>query len=201
MRLLSLFAILLGLVVSAPDAMAAAQAFPPTAPGTTELKTLPAGLLLRTTMATEAVPGENTPKAGDAAESRNYFSQSGRLFRPLFRYIDSRDIAMTTPVEARVMPGEMYFWVAASERSKVDGADGKLRVAVLEMPERRVASRGERGSYSQRNYEATEAKLRAWLAERPELIAAGDAYPVFWDGPFTPWFAKQFEVHLPVRAR
>jgi hypothetical protein len=95
----------------------------------------------------------------------------------------------------------MYFWVAASERSKVDGADGKLRVAVLEMPERRVASRGERGSYSQRNYEATEAKLRAWLAERPELIAAGDAYPVFWDGPFTPWFAKQFEVHLPVRAR
>lgn len=197
--LLSLFAILGGLAASGPDSMAAAQAFPPTAPGTTELKTLPAGLLLRSTAARETGPGEKASGAGEAAKSRNYFSQSGQLFRPLFRYIDARGIAMTTPVEARVEPGEMYFWVAAGERSKVDGADAALGVAVVEVPERLVASRGERGGYNRANYEAAEAVLRAWVAGSVDLVVGGDAYPVFWDGPFTPWFAKQFEVHLPVR--
>ena len=95
----------------------------------------------------------------------------------------------------------MYFWVAEGERAKVDGADAKLGVTVVEVPERLVASRGERGGYSRANYEAAEATLLAWVAGRADVVADGEAYPVFWDGPFTPWFVKQFEVHLPVRMR
>lgn len=202
MRLFPLFAILAGLVVSTVTSMAAAQAFPPTVPGVTELKTLPAGLLLRSTTVREADPSENAePAASKGLGAGTYFGNSGQLFRPLFRYIDSRDIAMTTPVEARVEPGEMYFWVAAGERSKVTGPDATLGVTVVEVPERLVASRGERGAYSQANYVRARAALLAWVAARPELIADGDAYPVFWDGPFTLWFAKQFEVHVPVRLR
>jgi hypothetical protein len=176
----------LALLILPLVAMATPEAFPPTQPGTNELKTLPSGLLLRS-----EVPA--------GAESQGYFDNSNTLFRPLFRYIDSRGIAMTTPVEARMEPGQMYFWVAEAERSKVDGSAGG--VTVIEVPERRVASRGARGSYSESNYNEALVALRAWLDARADVEAAGEPYPVFWNGPFTPWFARRFEVHIPVRER
>jgi hypothetical protein len=169
---------LLSLLLAA-SAMATEQAFPPTAPGVAELKTLPAGVLLR------------------SSGKGNYFDQSNRLFGPLFRYISRHDIAMTTPVEARIDDAAMYFWVAASQEGKVAGPDGA--VAVERIPERRVASRGGRGSYSKNNYEKTRDALLAWLKDQPGLEVAGEPYAVFWHGPFTPWFAKRYEVHVPVR--
>ncbi len=33
----------------------------------------------------------------------------------------------------------------------------------------------------------------------PDLQITGEPYAVYWNGPFTLWFLKQFEVHLPVR--
>jgi hypothetical protein len=109
-------------------AMAAAQAFPPTAPGVNELKTLPAGTLLK------------------AARTGNYFAESGGLFRPLFNYISSRDIKMTVPVEAQIDEAAMYFWVAPDEVPKVTGPAGG--VEVIRMPARQVAARGDRGGYA-----------------------------------------------------
>ncbi|MBI5689613.1 MAG: heme-binding protein [Verrucomicrobia bacterium] len=162
-------------------AMATEQAFPPTAPGVNELKTLPAGVLLRS-----AGPG-------------NYFEQSNQLFMPLFRYISKHNIAMTTPVEARIEEGAMYFWVASSQEPKVAGNEGA--VVVERMGERTVASRGARGSYSAGNFAKSRAELLSWLAGRPDLEVTGDAYGVFWHGPFTPWFAKRYEVHVPVRTK
>lgn len=159
--------------------MAAEQAFPPTAPGVAEFKTLPAGVLLKST-------GKGS-----------YFEQSNQLFRPLFNYISSHDIAMTTPVEAQIDGAAMFFWVAASERSKVAG--NTANVEVLTIPERRVASLGVRGSYSRQNFEEARDRLLAWLARQPGIEAAGEPYAVYWDGPFTPWFAKHAEVHIPVR--
>lgn len=158
--------------------MAAEQAFPPTATGRAEVKTLPAGVLLKST-------GRG-----------NYFNEANTLFGPLFRYISRHDIAMTTPVEAQIDDAAMYFWVAPSQRDKVAGNAGG--VVVLELPERRVASYGARGAYSRRNFEEARDRLLAWLAEQPGLTAAGPAYAVYWHGPFTPWFAKRFEVHVPL---
>ena len=83
------------------SAMATEQAFPPTAPGVTEVKTLPAGILLK------------------SAGRGNYFEQSDGLFMPLFRYISRHNIEMTTPVEARIDDAAMYFWVAESQHAKV----------------------------------------------------------------------------------
>jgi len=43
--------------------------------------------------------------------------------------------------------------------------------------------------------------LLAWLAGRGDLEPTGEPYAVFWNGPFTPWFAKRYEVHQPVRRK
>jgi hypothetical protein len=160
-------------------AMAAPAAFPPTEPGVFEVKTLPAGLLLKSTSA------------------GSYFDRANSLFRPLFSYISRHKIAMTTPVEATVEPAAMYFWVAESERAKV--ADDTDDVEVVEIGERRVASLGARGGYSRSSFEKTRDALLVWLDTQPDLVRAGEAYGVFWHGPFTPWFAKRFEVHIPVK--
>jgi len=116
---------LLGFVIL-PPAMATEQAFPPTASGVSELKILPAGVLLR------------------SSGQGEYFDRANDLFRPLFRYISRHDIAMTVPVEARIRDAAMYFWVAESQHAKVAGSEGA--VVVERLPERRVASRGARGS-------------------------------------------------------
>jgi len=162
-------------------AVAAEQAFPPTEPGVAELKTLPPGMLLK------------------ATGRGSYFDESNRLFGPLFNYISTHKIAMTTPVEAKIDGAAMYFWVAPAEQEKVAGSTD--RVEVIRFPERRVASLGTRGSYSRANFEKTRDELLAWLARQPDLEAAGESYAVYWDGPFTPWFTKRSEVHVPVRSR
>ena len=161
--------------------MATEAAFPATAPGVTEVKTLPAAVLLK------------------SSGRGNYFEQADGLFMPLFRYISRHQIAMTTPVEARIEDAAMYFWVAESQRDKVAGNEGK--VEVQRVPARRVASLGARGSYSRTNFEKTRTALQTWLAGQAELEPDGEPYAVFWHGPFTPWFAKRYEVHVPVRAR
>ena len=162
-------------------AMAAPEAFPPTPAGQTELKTLPAGVLLQST-------GRG-----------NYFETADNLFSPLFRYISKHNIAMTSPVEARVESAAMFFWVGESERAKVAGNEAGIEV--VRVPERRVASRGERGGYSRANFEKARAVVVAWLATQPELEPAGEAYGVYWNAPFVPPFLKRFEVHVPVRLR
>lgn len=168
------------LIALASSVMATEQAFPPTRAGAAELKTLPAGVLLK------------------ASATGNYFDQSNRLFRPLFDYISSHEIAMTTPVEAKIEGAAMFFWVAKSQRAKIAGSTGGIEV--VEIPERWVASLGTRGSYTAQNFAETRDRLLAWLGQRKDVEAAGAPYAVYWNGPFTPGFLKRFEVHVPVRS-
>jgi hypothetical protein len=192
-RRLHLPALFTLIVLSPFHAMSAPSAFPATPPGVTELKTLPAGLLVR------------SETKGD------YFQNDGELFRPLFRYIQRKEIAMTTPVEAHVADtSAMYFWIAASERAKAEtdlpaaapsanaGATPE-GVVVLTRPERLVISHGARGSYSRAHFEQARDAARAWLAEHSDLFAEGEAYAVYWNSPFMPGFLKRYEIHLPVR--
>ena len=174
----SLLPILLAAVI--PSQMSEAEeAFPPTEPGEIEIKTLPAGRLLES--------------SGD----RVYFNNSGRLFSPLFRYIQQKGISMTTPVEAHINPGKMYFWVAEDQvdKAKEDSAD----VKVIDAPSRRVVSIGARGAYTQANYEKAKEALLEWI-EKEGLETDGEPYAVYWNGPFTPWFMKTFEVQAQLIA-
>ena len=168
----------LSLFVLAGLMSGAEQAFEMTQPGTVELKTLPAGRLL------------------ESRSEQPYFSSSNNLFGPLFRYISRNNISMTTPVEARMNPGSMYFWVASDQVDKASANTNSVRV--LDVPERKVASIGARGSYSETNYEAARKTLMEWLAQQESIKAIGEPYAVFWHGPFTPWFMKTFEVHVEV---
>lgn len=155
------------------------QAFAKTNVGEFEIKALPAARLIA------------------CQTDATYFEDNNRLFRPLFRYISSRDIAMTTPVEAEINPGVMYFYIGAEvSHNLLDATDG---VSVHELPERLVASLGVRGGYNEHNFNKASAKLSAWLLKNPVYQATGTARGIFWDGPFIPSFFKRFEVHIPVQ--
>ena len=173
------FIFTLFLLLTMTSSHAAEQAFDPTKPGQIELKTLPAGRLL-------VCEGE-----GD------YFNQSNSLFGPLFRYIQSHDISMTTPVEARIEPGTMIFWVASDQVDKAD--ENTDRVRVIDIEERTVAAIGKRGGYSQSNFEEARAELLQWIEERGDLEIAGEPFAVYWNGPFVPGPFKKFEVQVEVR--
>lgn len=157
------------------------KAFPPTEAGAFEIKTLPAARLI-------------------AAQSEAaYFDENNGLFRPLFRYIRARNIAMTTPVEAEIEPGVMYFYIGADVDAEV--LEATENVSVHALPERIVASHGARGSYSEANFSATAAALRTWLADHDTYVVAGEARGIFWNGPYVPGIFKRFEVHIPVQLK
>mgnify|MGYP001031068293 FL=1 len=158
---------------------AAEQAYPKTPAGEQEIKTLPAATLIM------------------AGSDEAYFSENSQLFGPLFRYIQENGIPMTTPVEAEMDPGRMFFYIGEDEAK--EELAGTEEVTVRELPARTVASRGVRGGYSASNFEEARARLEQWLAKQEGWQADGEARAAFWDGPFTPWFLKRFEVHIPVR--
>ena len=156
------------------------SAFEKTPVGTIEVKTLPAARLL-------------------AAHSEgNYFQENNGLFRPLFRYIQDNDIAMTIPVEAEIDPGIMYFYLGEDyKETELEDTD---RVQIITLPERTVLSIGVRGSYSSKNFDEAKAELLTWLSEQDEWIASGTARAIYWNGLFTFGFLKRAEVHIPVVA-
>ncbi|MGJ8649117.1 MAG: heme-binding protein [Opitutaceae bacterium] len=160
---------------------AADKAFPQTNVGQTEIKTLPAAHLI-------------------ASQSENdYFSDDNQLFRPLFRYISSRDIAMTTPVEAEINPGVMYFYIGEEAIKKAQ--ESTDTVTVHQLPARTVASIGVRGGYSEENFQKAEATLRTWLATQEPYEITGEARAIFWNSPFMPGFLKRSEVHIPLKTK
>jgi hypothetical protein len=154
------------------------SAFPKTDVGTIEIKTLPAARLLAT------------------KSNKTYFEADNVLFRPLFRYIQANDIPMTTPVEAAIQPGAMYFYVG----SDYAGIDLKAtdHVSIIELPERTVLSLGVRGGYSANNFEKAHAKLLIHLTEQGDWMATGPARAIYWNSPFMPSIFKRSEVHIPV---
>ncbi len=107
---------------------------------------------------------------------------------------------MTTPVEARIRPGTMIFYLdqESAKRSDLQMVDGVTRKAV---GERVVASIGIRGGYSKESFEKHAQQLREWLKSQPQYQAVGEAYAVYWNSPFTIWFLKRAEVHLPVQEK
>jgi hypothetical protein len=169
----------LAIVAASARLDAVPEAYPRTAPGVLELKTLPASRWMR------------------AESSKDYFAGDNGLFMRLFRYIDANKIPMTAPVEAGISPGTMVFYMDDASAKRADLAETP-QVKLSSVPERRVAAIGIRGSYSRGNYEEALAELRVWLAKRPDVKASAEPYAVYWNSPFVPFFLKHSEVHIPV---
>ena len=156
-------------------------AYPMTPAGFCEIKTLPTGTILRTSSRGE------------------YFEENNGLFMRLFRTINDNKVPMTVPVEAKMKPGTMVFYL---DKDSVPRKDLRLPEGVTRqnLPARTVASIGIRGGYTRESYEKNLAKLRAWLKTQKKYRAVGEPYAVYWNGPFTLAPFKRSEVHLPVMA-
>jgi hypothetical protein len=105
---------------------------------------------------------------------------------------------MTVPVEAKMKPGTMVFYLdqASAKRGDLQLPAGVTRQS---LPSRTVASVGIRGGYTRESYEENLAKLRGWLQTQKNWRVAGEPYAVYWNGPFTLAPFKRSEVHLPVQ--
>ena len=161
-------------------AQAYEAAYPMTAAGFCEIKALPAGTILRT------------------SSQKAYFDGNNGLFMRLFRTINENKVPMTVPVEAKMKPGTMIFYL---DPGSVPRQDLKLPkgVARQNVPERTVASIGIRGEYSRESYEKNLEKLREWIKTQGNVQVAGEPYAVYWNSPFTLPFLKRSEIHLPVQ--
>lgn len=155
-------------------------AYPMTAAGFCEIKKLPASSVLRTSSRGE------------------YFEENNGLFMRLFQTINQNKVPMTVPVEAKMRPGTMVFYLdtASAKRKDLQLPPGVLRQT---LPPRSVASIGIRGGYTKESYESNLAKLRTWLGTQPKWRVVGEPYAVYWNGPFTLPPFKRSEIHLPVQ--
>ena len=158
-------------------ATASEQAFPRTMNGSLEIKTLPAAKVIKSSADT------------------SYF-EANNLFMPIFWYITSRGIAMTSPVEVEVNPGAMYFYIGGDAEKRA--LKGTHSVEVESLPERTVASIGYEGAYTEANFEQAKARLENWLEGQPNIEAIGEAKAIYWDGPSVPNARKRAEVHIEV---
>jgi len=162
------------------NAMAYEAAYPMTAAGVYEIKTLPAGVLL------------------EAKSEGEYFRENNGLFRRLFEAIQKNQVPMTTPVEAGVRPGTMVFYLDPKSAKRTDLVlQGGVRRREVE--ERVVASIGIRGGYSKESFEENSKKLIDWVRSQPGWKVTGEPYAVYWNSPFMIWFLKRSEVHLPIQ--
>lgn len=174
-----LFLLLFSMCATSSSLAASQAIYPQTAVGQIEIKRLPASIL---------VSNKTT---------RNYFAQDNDLFMPLFRFLKYNELAMTTPVESQIQPGQMFFHLPpAAPKNKLMLADG---LQLHELAERLVASIGARGGYTEANFNAAKAKLFKWLQSNTDYQADyAQVRGIFWNSPMMPFFLKRFEVHVPV---
>lgn len=158
------------------------EAYARTSPGQIEIKELPAARLMI------------------AKSEQPYFSANNKLFGKLFNYIREKEIPMTAPVEAKINPGVMIFYMDATSAVRTDLKAG-AEVELQNLEARTVAAIGIRGSYSKENYEEGLERLKDWLKTQSQLEVIGDSYAVYWNSPFVPFFLKQSEVHIPVKVK
>lgn len=135
----------------------------------------------------------------EATSNGSYFDANNGLFRKLFRFISSNDVAMTTPVEADINPGKMRFFVGKKDLGKSLQSNDSVRV--IKLPARKVVSIGIRGGYSEEQFSKNKSALNEWLSQNDQFEKVGSAYGVYWNGPFMPGFFKRSEVHIPIRKK
>lgn len=126
-------------------------------------------------------------------------------FWPLFRHIQSHDIAMTTPVQIdyraddeRLRQSSMAF-LYGSTALGTPGKEGN--VEVVDVPAVTVLTIGSRGYDNPTRIAELKQRLEDWLAANPEWQTAGDLRVMGYNSPSVAAAKRCFEVQLPVRRR
>jgi len=124
-------------------------------------------------------------------------------FWPLFTHIQTKQIAMTTPVqfdygEDAEAAHTMAFLYGTPDLG-TPGKDG--RVEVVDVPAVTVLTVGARGHERAGRVEELHARLRSWLDAEPTWEAAGHLRTMVYNSPSVGGDRRYFEVQLPVRRK
>ena len=154
---------------------------PPTPPGAIELKLYP---LVRR--------AEIEPRSG-----------ATRAFYPLLQHIQSRAIAMTSPVEMdyTAVDGDLRTESMSFLYRRVDqgpAGEAESGVVVRDRPETVVLSIGVRGPLDSAQFERALSELRATLARHPEWKTDGGVRTFEYNSPFVPIEDRWAEVQMTV---
>lgn len=184
----------------------------PTPPGAIDLKHYP-----------------SVRRAEVTGEVKRNSDGSDQGFWPLFKHIQRRDIAMTSPVEmeyhAPAKPSEaaaptdepkpaeeparakapeqwtMAFLYRRAEQGPTGTDEVDQRVKITDLPAQLVVSIGMKGNYSRELVASGEQQLTQWLAGQSRFERSGDARVLYYHGPsLRPW-RKWAEVQIPLRER
>lgn len=126
-------------------------------------------------------------------------------FYPLLQHIQSRSIAMTSPVEMDYTPApdgalrteSMSFLYRRVEQGPAGATDSN--VVVRDRAATVVLSIGVRGPLGTEALARARERLRAVLAEHPEWNETGTLRTFEYNSPFVPLGDRWAEVQLPVR--
>lgn len=154
------------------------QAYPKTNVGVAEIKQLPQA---------RVITANNTVQLSDAKKP---------VFKRLFNFLKVNNIAMTIPVEKTFDENGMLFYLGNDAEDDLQNVE---TVTILNLPQRSVLSVGGKGAYKKENLEATLNEAKQWLAKQSKWQVNGEPYFVYWNSPFTLWFMKRFEVHVPLK--
>lgn len=124
-------------------------------------------------------------------------------FWPLFRHIESNEIAMTAPVQIDWSADErrattMAFLYGAPDIGKT-GVVGN--VEVVDVPAMTVVTVGSRGYERASRVEELRTRLVAWIAASAEYEAAGPMRTMVYNSPSVGAERRYFEVQIPLRLR
>ncbi len=144
-----------------------------------------------------------------------------KAFRRLFRYISgdnqtsntiamtapvsqearSEKIAMTAPVSQEPAPGgwAVSFMMPAGSTLQNLPAPTDPKVALRQIPGRRMAAIRYSGVWSEKHYRQHKKELETWIAAKG-LTVQGEPVWARYNPPFTPWFLRRNEILIPVSA-
>lgn len=186
------------------------------------VETTPEGFRFGRARVTTALPeGYPAPTPPGAIDIKRYpvvrraeVTMEGRSdgnggFWPLFRHIQRKNIAMTSPVEidyhgmeegkageAKPESSTMSFLYRSRDLGPAE-PDG--RVLVRDVAPMTVVSMGFMGPYGFSRAQGRLADLEAWLARNPTWERAGDPRMFCYNGPDVPSRYSWGEVQIPIR--
>jgi hypothetical protein len=149
-----------------------------------------------------------TYRAATVRYSGDLSQAASSAFGPLYRHIESNDISMTAPVEARYPVGTLEGM--PDKRGEADVSflyrDTNISpekiapdIRVEDVEPMTVVSLGLRGSYDYDSYQQNIERLQQWLEAHSEWIAVGAPRRFFYDAPYVPDPLKRSEIQVPIR--
>ena len=142
-----------------------------------------------------------------------------KAFRPLFGYISGdnkarskiamtapvsqeqqgEEIAMTAPVSQQRVQGKwaVSFMMPATYTMETLPTPVDPRIALRQVPARRVAAVRYSGLWSEEKYLLHKAKLEKWITAN-RFTVSGEPVWARYNSPFTLWFLRRNEVLIPV---